>query len=151
MFDTHRSHGRFVATIELLTEVVQPFRVGRDRIRRFERDARRLGLLPIPYSNCVFKGNLHVYSFSGPVRGFDLATPGPSTEDSERTLQRRLETLWSQTPGGLRQAQRDLLHGRRRARYHADLEVMRNSMKALEAGRHGDPPLRRTAREPSRL
>src|SRR5437870_9446791 len=49
---------QYVATLELLTEVVQPVRVSRDHVDRFGRHAREAGLLPIPYSACFFKGNL---------------------------------------------------------------------------------------------
>src|SRR5207245_5401826 len=86
IFDTHHKGLRHVATLELLTEVVEPIRISRDRVRRFGRDAREAGLLPIPYSGCFFKGNLHVYAFSGPVRGFDLAAIGPPAVGSERAL-----------------------------------------------------------------
>jgi hypothetical protein len=151
IFDTHRSHGRFVATIELLTEVVQPLRVGRDWIRRFERDARRTGLLPIPYSGCFFKANLHVYSFSGPIRGFDLAAAGRTAADSERTLRRRAERLWPRIPEGLRKAQRDLLIGRRPARYPADLEVLRGHLQSMGGTRHANLWRQHKTREPSRL
>src|SRR3989442_791407 len=70
IFDTHRRGARYVATLELLTEVVQPVRVSRNHVERFGRDAREAGLLPIPYTACFFKGNLHVYAFSAPVRSY---------------------------------------------------------------------------------
>jgi len=41
IFDTHRMGVRYVATIELLTEVVEPVRVSRDRIRRFRATPER--------------------------------------------------------------------------------------------------------------
>jgi hypothetical protein len=151
IFDTHRSRGRFVATIELLTEVVRPVDVSKDRIGRFSREIRRTGLLAIPYSGCFFKGNLHVYAFSGPVRGFDLAAAGRSAADSEDTLRRRMETLWPRIPTGLREAQRDLLNGRRRARYPADLEVLRRHLRPEEAAQPAKPRRPRGTREPLRL
>lgn len=151
IFDTHRSEGRFVATIELLTEVVQPIRLGRERIFRFCQAARRAGLLPIPYSGCFFKGNLHVYSFAGPVRGFDLAALGRSAADSERILRRRVGTLWPRVPEGIGQAQRALFVGRRRARYPEDLEVLRRRGSPSVEERDAERPHRRRAREPSRL
>ncbi|HYY48873.1 MAG TPA: hypothetical protein VFA17_09375 [Thermoplasmata archaeon] len=150
IFDTHRSQGRFVATIELLTEVVRPIRLGRERVLRFCRDAQRSGLLPIPYSGCFFRGNLHVYGLAGPVRGFDLAALGRTATDSERTLRRRLGTLWPRIPEALRRAQQDLFDGRRPARYPADLEVLRRH-KNMPAARHGSPSRKPWAREPSRL
>jgi len=85
IFDTHRKGVRYVATLELLTEVVQPVRVSRDRIHRFGRDAREAGLLPIPYTACFSKRNLHVYAFSGLVRGFDLAAIGDTAAESEQS------------------------------------------------------------------
>src|SRR5438093_11012757 len=84
IFDTHRKGSRYVATIELLTEVVEPVRVSRDRIRRFGRDALTGGLLPIPYSACFFKGNLHVFAFSWPVHGLDLEAIGDTDYKSEQ-------------------------------------------------------------------
>ncbi len=96
IFDTHRKGTRYVATIELLTEVVRPVRVARDSVDHFRRDARAVGLLPIPYTGCFFKGNLHVYAFSGPVRGFDLAAIGNTAGQSERSLFKRMDREPSQ-------------------------------------------------------
>lgn len=124
IFDTHRSEGRFVATIELLTEVVRPIRTDAPKVQRFCQAARRVGLLPIPYSSCFFKGNLHVYAFTGAVRGFDLAALGTSVDESEDRLRRRMESLWRRIPIALLTAQRDLLAGRRRVRHRADREVL---------------------------
>jgi hypothetical protein len=140
IFDTHRSQGRYVATIELLTEIVNPVRIGPAQILRFGHAACRRGLLPIPYSGCFFKENLHVYAFSGPVRGFDLSALGRSPADAERNLRREIEALWPQVPEALRRAQRELFTERRRVRYPADLEVLR---------RHGNPTAaRETPRRP---
>ncbi len=75
IFDTHRKDRRYVATIELLTETVAPVRISPGRVLRFGAACRDIGLLPLPYTGCYFKDNLHVYSFSGPVRGFDVAPP----------------------------------------------------------------------------
>src|SRR2546427_6127525 len=124
IFDTHRKGSRYVATIELLTEVAEPVRVSRDRIQRFGRDARAGGLLPIPYSACFFKGNLHVYAFSGAVRGFDLAAIGPTALQSERALMQRADRLKSRGPASIARAQRELREGKRRARQRADLGVL---------------------------
>ncbi len=110
IFDTHRKGTRYVATLELLTEVVEPIRVSRDRIRRFGRDARKAALLPIPYSACFFKANLHVYAFSGPVRGFDLAAIGATALQSERALMQRVTQLRSRVPAAIAQAQRGCIH-----------------------------------------
>ncbi|TLZ67597.1 MAG: hypothetical protein E6K06_03930 [Methanobacteriota archaeon] len=124
IFDTHRKDRFYVATIELLTELVIPVRIPTKRVRAFCRDARAHGLLPIPYSACFFKGNLHVYSFSGPVRGFDLGTAGTTAAQSERNLMERLNGLWPDVPPAIARAQKELLRGRRRARHAADLEVL---------------------------
>ena len=86
IFDTHRKDRRYVATIELLTETVAPVRISPSRLLRFGAACRDLGLLPLPYTGCYFKENLHVYSFSGPVRGFDVAAAGHSVAGVERVL-----------------------------------------------------------------
>src|SRR2546425_378715 len=124
IFDTHRKDRFYVATIELLTEVLTPVRISVEHVRAFCRDSRARGLLPIPYSGCFFKGNLHVYSFRGPVRGFDLATVGTTAAQSERNLTQRVDGLWPDVPPAITRAQRELLRGRRRARHAADLEVL---------------------------
>lgn len=124
IFDTHRKGTRYVATIELLTEVVQPVRVARASIDRFRREVRARGLLPIPYTGCFFKGNLHVYSFSGPIRGFDLAAIGSTASQSERALSKRVAGLKSRVPGPVVRAQRELLEGARHARHPSDLRVL---------------------------
>ncbi len=124
IFDTHRKNRSHVATLELLTEVVAPVRVSSELVRQFCRDARTCGLLPIPYSACFFKGNLHVYSFTGPVRGFDLATVGVTVAQSERTLFERVNDLRPHVPAAIARAQEELLRGRRRVRHTADLEVL---------------------------
>src|SRR5436305_11875488 len=132
IFDTHRKGSRYVATIELLTEVVEPVRVSRDRIRRFGRDALTGGLLPIPYSACFFKGNLHVYAFSGPVHGFDLAAIGDTGRQSERAMMQRVNRLKSRVPAAIARAQRELLEGKRRPRYQADLRVLTARLQASQ-------------------
>ena len=132
IFDTHRKGARYVATLELLTEVVQPVRVSRDHVDRFGRDAREAGLLPIPYSACFFKGNLHVYAFSGPVRGFDLAAIGPTARQSERALMQRVNRLKSRIPAAIARAQRELLEGKRRPRHQADLRVLTARLQASQ-------------------
>ena len=134
IFDTHRKGSRYVATIELLTEVVEPVRVSRDRIRRFGRDALTGGLLPIPYSACFFKGNLHVYAFSGPVHGFDLAAIGDTAIKSERALMERANRLKSRVPTAIARAQRELLEGKRRPLHDADLRVLRARLQKESAG-----------------
>jgi len=144
IFDTHRKGARYVATLELLTEVVEPIGVTRDRIRRFGRDARAAGLLPIPYSACFFKGNLHVYAFSGPVRGFDLAAIGPTAVRSERALMQRANRLKSRVPAAIARAQRELLEGKRRARHQADLRVLTARLKETQTQDLVDRRKRRT-------
>ena len=124
IFDTHRKGTQYVATIELLTEVVQPVRVARDSVDRFRRNVRAAGLLPIPYTGCFFKGNLHIYAFSGPVRGFDLAAIGNTADRSEVTLFKIMDRLKSRIPGPIGRAQRELLEGKRHARHTSDLRVL---------------------------
>ncbi len=124
IFDTHRKDRFYVATIELLTEVLTPVRISVEHVRAFCRDSRARGLLPIPYSGCFFKGNLHVYSFRGPVRGFDLATVGTTAAQSERNLAQRVDGLWPDVPPAITRAQKELIRGRRRARHAADQEVL---------------------------
>src|SRR5713226_900324 len=144
IFDTHRTGVRYVATLELLTEVVEPVHVSRDRIQRFGRDARAGGLLPIPYTACFFKGNLHVYAFSGLVRGFDLAAIGDTAGRSERALMRRVNRLKSRVPTAIVRAQRELLEGQRRARHKADLRVLTARLKETQTQPLADRGKRRT-------
>jgi hypothetical protein len=125
IFDTHRKDGAYVATLELLTEVATPVRVARSRIERLGRDARGAGLLPLPYSGCFFKGNLHVYAFYGPLVGYDLAALGTSVSAAEFRLRRGVASVWPRVPTDILRAQRDLLRGRRRVRHPDDLEVLR--------------------------
>ncbi len=129
IFDTHRKDGFYVATVELLTELAAPVRIVRDRVDRFGRDARRGGLLPIPYSGCFFKGNLHVYTYFGPIVGYDLAAVGRSVSHAQRTLRIRVEDLGSRIPAEIRRAQKALLLGRRLVRHAEDLEVLRERMR----------------------
>ena len=124
IFDTHCKATRYVATIEPLTEVVETVRVARSSVDRFHRDARVTGLLPIPYTGCFFKGNLHVYAFSGPVRGFDLAAIGNTAGQSERALFKSVDRLISRVPAPIARAQRELREGKRRARHPSDLRVL---------------------------
>ena len=131
IFDTHSIQNRFVATIELLTEVLAPIRISVDRVPRFCEDVERLGLLPIPYSGCSFKENLHLYAFSGPVRGFDLAATGPSVRTSERVLLQGVEALRPRIPSRIALAQRELLDGRRSVRHPADRDVLIRRGKEL--------------------
>ena len=125
IFDTHRKGSSYVATVEALTEVLHPVRVGVREVGLFVRTAERLGMLAIPYTGCFFTGNLHVYSYGGPVRGLDLSVVGDRVPESERRLRQRFTDVWRHAPGGIRRAQRDLLGNRRKARYEADLEVLR--------------------------
>jgi hypothetical protein len=144
IFDTHRVAARYVATLELLTEVVEPVRISRDRIYRLGRDAREGGLLPIPYTACSFKGNLHVYAFSGPVRGFDLAAIGDTAVQSERALMQRANRLKSRVPTAITRAQRELLEGKRRPRHQADLRVLTARFKETPRQVFADRTERRT-------
>lgn len=133
IFDTHRKGTDFVATIELLTEIKDPVRISGARVARFNRMAERTGLLPIPYTGCFFKENLHVYSFSGPIRGLDLAAHGSSATEAEQRLFERVASLWPSIPGEIRQAQAELLANRREARHPEDLDVLRRSSRRASA------------------
>jgi hypothetical protein len=131
IFDSHRKEGHYVATLELLTEIVEPIRISEDRLRRFCHDVRAHGLLPIPYSGCFFKGNLHVYAFSGTVRGFDLSAVGADLPRSERRLDERVGAIHRLIPTALKQAQRELLEGRRKVRHPEDLLVLEKKFPAV--------------------
>ncbi|OGS48579.1 MAG: hypothetical protein A3K68_05520 [Euryarchaeota archaeon RBG_16_68_13] len=131
IFDTHRKDEMYVATAELLTETTTPAKVTRREVEAFRRTAAKHGLLAIPYSACFFKGNLHVYAYDGPARGFDLAAVGSSVAEAERHLEEGVKALWEAVPRGVRRAQADLLAGRRRARYDADLEVLRRKLREI--------------------
>ncbi|OGS46083.1 MAG: hypothetical protein A3K66_04955 [Euryarchaeota archaeon RBG_16_67_27] len=131
IFDTHRKEGRYVSTVEILTEITRPLRLPSERVRAFARTARRHGLLAIPYSACFFKGNLHVYAFSGPMRGLDVATVGGTVAEAETRLDARLRAIWPKVPPEILRAQRDLVAGRRRVRYAADLEVLQRKLSEL--------------------
>ena len=128
IFDTHRKERWYVSTAELLTEINAPANTTPAELERFAKVAEHAGAQTIPYSACFFKGNLHVYAYHGPVRGFDLSTVGTTIEDSERKLSASVQGLWSSVPKGVREAQRDLLFGNRKARYPADLEVLLKRM-----------------------
>lgn len=129
IFDTHRKDESFVSTVEILTEVVAPATATPEEVARFSKVAEHHGVQAIPYSACFFKGNLHVYAYYGPVRGFDLSVAGDSVRAAEEKLASRLVEIWPDIPAGILRAQRELLAGRRKARYDADLEVLRRTMK----------------------
>ena len=121
--NTRRKDGRHVATIELITKLITPVRTPSTRVRRFGGACRDLGLLPLRYSGCYFKDNLHVHSFSGP--GFDVVAAGRSVASVERVLRNRVAMIWPRVPYEPLRAQRGLLEGKRRVRHAADLEVLR--------------------------
>jgi hypothetical protein len=54
IYDTHRRDGHYVATLELLTEIVEPVRISANRVERFCQEARAMGLLSVPYTGCFF-------------------------------------------------------------------------------------------------
>ncbi len=68
-------------------------------------------------------------SISLAVGGFDLSVAGDSVRAAEEKLASRLIEIWPDIPTGILRAQRELLTGRRKARYDADLEVLRRTMK----------------------
>ena len=124
IFDTHRKDGVHVATIEVLTEAARAVRLPPGALARFMERCEREGLLPIPYSSCFFKGNLHVYVFDGTIVGLDLAAVGGTIRDAERKLATKARGVWAHLPRRIRDAQRDLLAGRRKPRHEADLDVL---------------------------
>ncbi len=124
IFDTHRKESSYVSTVELLTEIVAPASVTPEEVARVAKVAEHAGAQTLPYSACFFKGNLHVYAYYGPVRGLDLSVVAASVPEAEKKLGARLRTLWPEIPRGVVTAQRELLAGKRKARYAADLEVL---------------------------
>jgi hypothetical protein len=133
IFDTHRKEASYVSTAELLTEIVAPASATPEEVARFAKVAEHTGAQVLPYSACFFKGNLHVYAYFGPVRGLDLSVVAGSVPDAEAKLDARLRTLWSEIPAGVVEAQRQLLAGKRKARYPADLEVLLRRSAAFGA------------------
>src|SRR6266540_4772866 len=134
IFDTHRKDGRCVD----------------DRTPDGGRDPRpdpagpglslRCGVprprsASAPVFGCYFKDNLHVYSFSGPVRGFDLVAAGRSVASVEQDLRSRTTTIWPRVPHELLRAQRRRFEGKRRVRHAADLEILRRRSKERSANR----------------
>jgi|SRR6266581_3727447 len=75
IFDTHRKDGRYVATIELMTELVTPVRIPSTRVRRFGGACRDLGLLPPPYSAVTSKTTS--MCTRSPVRSEGSTSPPP--------------------------------------------------------------------------
>ncbi len=124
IFDTHRKESWYVSTAEVLTETIAPAAVTPEEVARFAKVAEHAGVQTLPYSACFFKGNLHVYAYHGPVRGFDLSVVADDVPAAERKLDARVRTLWAEIPRGIVDAQRELLAGKRKARYPADLEVL---------------------------
>ncbi len=133
IFDTHRKESSFVSTVEVLTEIVAPASVTPEQVARFAKVAEHAGVQALPYSACFFKGNLHVYAYHGPVRGFDLSVVGAAVDAAEKKLDTRLRSLWPELPAGVVAAQRELLAGARKARYPADLDVLLQRKAALGA------------------
>ncbi len=133
IFDTHRKEASYVSTVELLTEIVAPASVTPEEVARFAKVAEHAGAQLLPYSACFFKGNLHVYAYYGPVRGLDLSVVGDTVVAAERKLDACLRSVWSDLPPRIAEAQRELLAGKRRARYPADLEVLLQRKASLDA------------------
>ncbi len=134
IFDTHRKESWFVSTAEVLTEVVAPASVTPEEVARFSKVGEHVGVQTLPYSACFFKGNLHVYAYYGPVRGFDVSVVAGSVSAAEAKLEARVRALWPELPSGIVEAQRALLAGARKARYPADLEILVKRRMNLEAG-----------------
>ncbi len=132
IFDTHRKESWFVSTVEVLTETVAPASVTPEEVARFAKVAEHAGVQTLPYSACFFKGNLHVYAYHGPVRGFDLSVVADSVAAAETKLEARVRSVWPALPGGIIGAQRELLAGARKARYPEDLEVLLKRKASLQ-------------------
>ncbi len=133
IFDTHRKEASFVSTVELLTETVAPASATPEEVARFGKVVEHAGAQALPYSACFFKGNLHVYAYYGPVRGLDLSVVAASVAAAEKKLDDRVRSLWPEIPEGVLTAQRELLEGKRKARYPADLEVLLKRRGSLSA------------------
>ena len=134
IFDTHRKDAWFVSTVEILTETIAPAAVTPEEVARFAKVAEHAGIQTLPYSACFFKGNLHVYAYYGPVRGFDLAAVAADVPGAERKLDARVRSLWAEIPRGIVDAQRELLSGKRKARHPADLEVLAKRLDSSGGG-----------------
>ncbi len=65
-----------------------------------------------------------MYTYYGPVRGFDVPVVADSAAEAERKLDRWVRALWKEVPPGVHEAQLDLLSGRRKALYAEDLEIL---------------------------
>ncbi len=128
--DTRRKESWYVSTAEVLTEIGAPARATPEEVERFAKVAEHAGVQSIPYSACFFKGNLYVYAYYGPVRGFDLSVVADSVAEAERKLDRQVRALWKGLPSGVREAQAELLSGMRKARYPEDLEVLLRRMSS---------------------
>jgi len=130
IFDTHRKESWYVSTAEILTEIGAPARAMPEEVERFAKVAEHAGVQSIPYSACFLKGNLHVYAYYGPVRGFDLSVVADSVAEAERKLDRVVRSLWKDVPPGVREAQAELLSGARKVRCPEDLEVLLRRMSS---------------------
>ncbi len=137
IFDTHRKEAWFVSTVEVLTETIAPAAASPEEVARFAKVAEHAGVQTLPYSACFFKGNLHVYAYHGPVRGFDLAVVADDVPAAERKLGERVRSLWNEIPRGIVDAQRELLAGKRKAKYPADLEVLLKRKASLDGPSKG--------------
>jgi hypothetical protein len=132
IFDTHRKESWFVSTVEVLTETIAPAAVTPEEVARFAKVAEHAGVQTLPYSACFFKGNLHVYAYHGPVRGFDLSVVADDVAAAEQKLEARVRDVWKEIPHGVVDAQRELLSGQRKARYPADLEVLVKRLASMD-------------------
>lgn len=135
IFDTHSKETWYVSTVELLTEIIAPASTTPEEVERFAKVAEHAGAQAIPYSACFFKGNLHVYAYYGPVRGFDLSVVAGDVPAAEWKLEARVGSLWADIPRGIVDGQRKLLAGKRKARYPADLEVLVKRLAGLGESR----------------
>lgn len=133
IFDTHRKESSCVSTVEILTEIVAPASVTPEEVARLAKAAEHAGAQLLPYSACFFKGNLHVYAYYGPVRGLDLSVVADDVPAAEGKLDARVRALWADLPHGIVDAHRELLAGKRKARYPADLEVLVKRKASLDA------------------
>ena len=133
IFDTHRKDAWFVSTVEILTETIAPAAVTPEEVARFAKVAEHAGVQTLPYGACFFKENLHVYAYYGPVRGFDLSVVADDVPAAEGKLDARVRALWADLPHGIVDAHRELLAGKRKARYPADLEVLVKRKASLDA------------------
>jgi hypothetical protein len=134
LFDIHVDKGRYIAVLELLTECREPVLSSRGVIDDLVREARRAGLLAVPYASSSVRGRLHRFKQAPPARGVEVFSVGRSEEEALGRLAKELGFLWRVAPSALRNAQEAIARGARAA---ANPEEGRLLMRLLEQARRG--------------